>query len=206
MPTVLLTAFEPYDIWKENSSWLALMELTKNLPDVPKLVTRRYPVDFSAAQKKLAEDLKQNYDYALHVGQAPGSSSIRLEAIGLNIGGTASQSPDQHRQLDPNGPTAYRSDLPLSHWATRLRFAGIPAGVSYHAGTYLCNALLYLSLHYAKINGYRTRSAFIHLPLTPHQVVAEGREQASMTSETAVAGLRLILSEIAQGAGQTLYA
>ena len=29
MPRVLLTAFEPYDEWKTNASWLALVELTK---------------------------------------------------------------------------------------------------------------------------------------------------------------------------------
>ena len=26
MPTVLLTAFEPYDRWPENASWLALVD------------------------------------------------------------------------------------------------------------------------------------------------------------------------------------
>ena len=41
MPTLLLTAFEPYDGWPENSSWLTLVELTKNLPSAPRLTTRR---------------------------------------------------------------------------------------------------------------------------------------------------------------------
>ena len=55
-PRVLITAFEPYDRWSTNSSWEALVTLTKELPESPKVVTRRYPVDFAAAQGHLAEE------------------------------------------------------------------------------------------------------------------------------------------------------
>ena len=83
MPRVLLTAFEPYDRWKSNASWLALVQLTQHLPDEPQITTRLYPVDFAEMKERLAADLSANFDYALHVGQAPGSSRIQLEAIGL---------------------------------------------------------------------------------------------------------------------------
>ena len=32
MKKVLVTAFEPYDRWKTNASWLALVHLTQDLP------------------------------------------------------------------------------------------------------------------------------------------------------------------------------
>ena len=67
--------------------------------------------------------------------RAPGR--IQLEAIGVNIGGSSSQSPDQFRPLVDDGPVAYRSELPLGEWSVKLRRAGIPAQVSYHAGTLL---------------------------------------------------------------------
>src|SRR5215470_12316438 len=156
MPRVLLTAFEPYDRWKANASWLALVHLTQNLPDEPKITTRLYPVDFSVMKERLAADLSSNFDYALHVGQAPGSSRIQLEAIGLNIGGSSSQSPDQYRPLIAEGPVAYRSELPLADWAVKLRRAGIPAQISYHAGTYLCNATLYWTHHIIEQMALRT--------------------------------------------------
>ena len=76
MTTVLITAFEPYDRWPENASWLALLELTRDLPPEPKVVTRRYPVDFASARTRLFEDLAANYDFALHLGQSPGSSRV----------------------------------------------------------------------------------------------------------------------------------
>ena len=77
MLSVLITAFEPYDRWPENSSWLALVELTRDLPTNLKVVTRRYPVDFEAARSRLLDDLAANYDFALHLGQAPGISPLR---------------------------------------------------------------------------------------------------------------------------------
>ena len=51
MASVLITAFEPYDRWEANSSWLALVELTKDLPSEPRITTRRYPVDFAAGAR-----------------------------------------------------------------------------------------------------------------------------------------------------------
>lgn len=196
MPTVLITAFEPYDRWQQNASWLALLELTRDLPVEPRVVTRLYPVDFQKARQKLQEDLQANYDFALHLGQAPGSGRIQLEAIGLNVGGTANQLPDQFQTLEPAGPVAYRSDLPLADWAARIREAGIPAAVSYHAGTYLCNAALYLSLHAARTRSLKTRSTFIHLPLAPGQVLAERNDFATMPPELAASAVRLILDSL----------
>jgi pyroglutamyl-peptidase len=197
MPTVLITAFEPYDIWQENSSWLALLALTRDLPTEPRVTTRRYPVDFSKARQRLEEDLQANYDFALHLGQAPGLGRIALEAIGLNVGGLSSQLPDEFQQLDAQGPVAYRSDLPLADWAARIREAGIPAAVSYHAGTYLCNAVLYLSLHTARTRGLKTRSTFIHLPLAPQQVLGQRSDTATLPSEHAAAAIKLILELVA---------
>lgn len=148
MPRILLTAFEPYDCWPENSSWLALIEFTKRLDGSAKVTTRLYPTDLAAAVQRLEEDLAGQHDYVLHLGQAPGAAQLRLEAIGVNVATESAGHPDQVRTLVPDGPVAYRSRLPLAQWAEMLRQAGIPASVSYHAGTYLCNAILYLSHYY----------------------------------------------------------
>jgi pyroglutamyl-peptidase len=197
MTTVLLTAFEPYDRWQENASWLALKELTRDLPSQPKVVTRLYPVDFRAARTKLSEDLAANYDFSIHLGQAPGSGSIRLEAMGLNIGGSSRQLPEEFHPLAADGPVAYQSHLPLAHWAALIRSAGIPAQVSYHAGTFLCNATLYLAHYLAAQQGLKTRSCFVHLPLATSQVLSDRQDSASLPAPMSAAAVRLILSELA---------
>jgi pyroglutamyl-peptidase len=196
MKSVLITAFEPYDRWKTNSSWLALVQLTHDLPREPAITTRLYPVDFPEVKRRLAEDLKANYDYALHLGQAPGSGRIQLEAIGVNVGGSSSQSSDQYRALTDDGPVAYQSTLPLGEWAVMLRRNGMPAQVSYHAGTYLCNATLYLSCYFAERLALQTQSAFIHLPLDSSQTAGLREDMASMPATMSSAALRAILSAL----------
>ena len=196
MSRVLITAFEPFDRWAENSSWLALVELTRSLPESPKVVTRRYPVDFAKAKVRLEEDLAGDYDFALHLGQSSQTARVELEAIGLNVGGEPSQSPDQFEALVPGGPAAYRTSLPLAPWAGLLREDGIPAQVSYHAGTYLCNAVLYLSQHIAAVKKLKTLSTFIHLPLAPPQVLGERQNWPTLPSEMCARGIRIILDEL----------
>jgi pyroglutamyl-peptidase len=194
MKSVLLTAFEPYDVWTENASWLALVEIARDLPERIRLVTRRYPVDFASLSERLAADLAANYDYAIHLGQAVGSSRLRLEAIGINVGAQCGQ--PVHR-LSDEGPVAYRSPLPLDDWAAKLVAAGIPAAVSYHAGTYLCNATLYSSCHLAERMSLATQSAFIHLPLDVSQTAGKPTDQPSLPTAISAAGIRLILDELA---------
>jgi pyroglutamyl-peptidase len=196
MTRVLVTAFEPYDRWKANASWLALVQVTHDLPPAPELTTRLYPVDFGAMKDRLAEDLKGNFDYALHLGQAPGSSRVQLEAIGLNIGGSSSQSPDQFRPLVDDGPVAYRSLLPLGDWAVKLRRSGIPAQVSYHAGTYLCNATLYWTHYLIERLSLQTEAAFVHVPLDVSQVVNEPHGTAALPTAVSASAIRRILQEL----------
>jgi len=198
VPTVLITAFEPYDRWPENSSWLALVELTRDLPVEPRVVTRRYPVDFEQVRTRLADDLAADYDFALHLGQAPGIGRIHLEAVGINIGGHSSLLPDQFQPLVADGPAAYRSTLPLADWAGQIRQLGIPCQVSYHAGTYLCNALLYLTHHIASQGRLRTRAAFIHLPLAPQQVLGDRQDVPSLPSSLCADAVRLIVRQLGQ--------
>jgi pyroglutamyl-peptidase len=197
MPKVLLTAFEPYDIWKENASWLALVELTKDMPPGIDITTRRYPVDFAAVKERLAADLAAVYDYAIHLGQAPGSAVVQLEQFGINVGGHSSQQRHEHRPLASDGPAAYRSALPLAQWVPLLRGAGIPAVLSYYAGTYLCNATLYWTHYLTERSGWRTQAAFVHLPLATSQVAAEQQALASLSTDMAARAVRLILEQLA---------
>jgi pyroglutamyl-peptidase len=196
MASVLLTAFEPYDRWTTNASWSAIVELTRDLPPVPQITTRRYPVEFALLRERLAQDLQADYDYALHLGQAPGAGAIQLEAVGINVART------RRNELAPpplmaDGPMAYHTSLPLSDWCERLRNAGIPAEVSFHAGTYLCNAALYLTHYYAERLGLKTRAAFFHLPLEPSQAAEESQTTPSLHASLSAEAIRIILAEIA---------
>jgi len=194
MPRIFISAFEPYGGWSENSSWLALVEFTKQLGPDAKVTTRLYPVDFDTVAERLRKDLVADYDFALHLGQAPGAASVKLEAIGLNVGGRSEQRPEEFRRLVEDGPVAYRSALPLAEWSCLLRAEGIPAMVSYHAGSYLCNATLYLSHFFAETMKLKTKSTFMHLPLDFSQTLKQGKELPAMPSTMSGRALQLVVN------------
>jgi len=149
MTRVLLTAFEPYGPWTENAGWVLLQHLVQQLPSEPKVTTRLYPVDLATLRTRLSSDLRSHYDVALLLGQSPGSARFALESIAVNVALSAGALPEEATQLAADGPVAYRSSLPLEDWSRALRCQGIPATVSHHAGTYLCNAAFYLAHYFA---------------------------------------------------------
>ena len=191
VPRILLTAFEPYDRWPENSSWLALCDLTRWYDGNIDLTTRRYPVDLTRMSELLRKDLQENYDLAVHLGQSPGSTSLRLEAVGLNVRSDGSP-------LIPSASEAYRSSLPLHACNQSLLEAGIPSDVSHHAGTYLCNAALYLSQHYARSFGLNTQSLFVHIPLAPAQASKDPARPASMSTPMASAAVAIVIQQLCE--------
>jgi pyroglutamyl-peptidase len=71
-----------------------------------------------------------------------------------------------------SGAAAYFSSFPVKDIVAKLKAAGIPAEVSYSAGTHLCNQMLYTTLHLIERHGLATRCGFVHLPYTP-EFVAE---------------------------------
>lgn len=189
MTRVLITAFEPYDRWPENSSWLAVLDLTRWYDGGADITTRKYPVDLTRMSEELRKDLQANYDLAIHLGQAPGSTLIKLEVVGLNVRSDGSP-------LICDAAEAYRSPLDLERCYGSLIDAGIPAEVSHHAGTYLCNAALYLSQHYAHSFGLKTQSLFVHIPLSPAQAARDGGRLASMSTPMASAAVAIIMEQL----------
>ncbi|MEM0924698.1 MAG: pyroglutamyl-peptidase I [Planctomycetota bacterium] len=193
MTRILLTAFEPYDRWRENSSWLALVDLTSWYQGPLEFSTRRYPVDLAKMTATLENDLADGYDLAIHLGQSPGSPLIKLEAVGLNL-------KTNGESIRGDAPAAYRTRLNLTSCIERLSEAGIPAQVSHHAGTYLCNATLFLSQHLSAMMGQRTDSVFVHLPLTPAQAAKEPAPMASMSTPMQSAAVMMIAQQLVDSA------
>ena len=83
-----------------------------------------------------------------------------------------------------NAPAAYFSTLPVRAMAEGVKAAGIPCSLSYSAGVFVCNDLLYTLLHH--YDGTDTRVGFVHIPYLPEQA-KEG--VASLPLEDAVRGL-----------------
>jgi len=206
MPRILLTAFEPYDPWQTNASWLALIELTRELPLDVEVTTRLYPVELESMKHKLTEDLKSKFDFVFHIGQAPKSSCIQLEEVALNVAATGHsiEKEEKATAICSDGPDAYRSRLPVREYAKALRASGIPARVSFHAGTYLCNAILYWSCRLTEDLDLSTKSTFVHIPLDTSQVLELDDSTPFMPSSMVADGLRLLVQIAANEITQPL--
>jgi pyroglutamyl-peptidase len=194
--SILLTAYEPYDGWPSNASQLVLDELASGPDRSESMTARVYPVDFSTIRSIIAADLAADYDFAVHMGQAPGYREVTLEAIGVNLAVERGQRPDEGVPLVPGGAEAYRSQFPLAEWADGLRELGIPAVVSQDAGTYLCNAALYLSRHISEENGLRTKSVFLHLPMATEQLSDLRSDLPTLPLTTLTDAVRWILEQL----------
>lgn len=194
---ILLTAFEPYDDWTENSSWMTLVELLKDRPATGELITRRYPVNLEKLRSRLYDDLEKNPDFVLHLGQSPGTSAIKLEALAVNIAGCVDENGRELPSLVEAGTLAFQSRMPLERWTGKLRTAGVPTVVSYHAGTYLCNATMYLSHHWCQAKSAQPPIGLVHLPLATEQIAGSGRSLPSLPVATLAKALRLMLEDLA---------
>ncbi|GAA4434192.1 pyroglutamyl-peptidase I [Bremerella cremea] len=164
MHRILITAFEPFLQYPTNASQQILSHWLEDHPgsDRSTFVTEILPVEYVRTEPRLLELHNQSFDFALHLGQAPRIDRFNLEMIALNVKSdpTIDISP-----LNPEGPAAYASALPLQQWSGDLTEREIPATVSFHAGTYLCNATYFWSTEAQLRRGKTDRSLFVHVPL-----------------------------------------
>lgn len=172
------------------------MDLLQSRGAMPTVVTRRYPVELTRLKEKLFSDLERGFDFVLHLGQSPGQAQLQLEAVAINVAGMTEAEGDDFGPLIPGAPVGYRSEFPLGRWANLLRQNGVPASVSFHAGTYLCNAAMYLSHYWFDLHGLDGRVGFIHLPLTSNQVLSSGRPLPSLPVSQMSRAIGIVLDRI----------
>ncbi len=194
MKRLLITGFEPFGGEKINPSW----EAVKLLPDeIGDFVLKKIevPTAFGKAAKavlKAAEELSPSA--IICVGQAGGRDKITPEMVAINL--RYAKIPDnEHRQpkdehVIENAPAAYFSTLPVRAMAEAISKAGIPAEVSYSAGAFVCNDLLYSVLN--RFDGTAVKACFIHVPFLPEQT----EDKPSIPLEEIAKALKIAIESI----------
>ena len=171
MKKLLITGFAPFGGEEINPSWEAVRALPERILEY-ELAKLRLPVVFGEAAKiAIAEAEKIRADVVLCIGQAGGRAEVCPELVGLNLKNATIPDNEGNQPGDEpiaeGGDTAYFSTLPVRKIADAISAAGIPARLSYSAGAYVCNELLYSLL--AHFEGTKTRVGFIHVPYIPEQ-------------------------------------
>ena len=197
---ILLSAFEPFDIDPENSTGLTLRSyLNTSAEDVRGVFL---PVSFQRAWEELKKNILEHRPLAvIAMGQADNRSKITIEQIALNLIDARIRDADGNRPRDievETGPLALKSSLPSRQILTALIARGLPADLSYSAGTYVCNALMYSLLNWSQTT--RLVAGFVHFPLVHEQRLGQGRENVrparTLKLEDSVLALKTIVEEI----------
>ena len=193
---VLVTGFEPFGGATINPALEAVRRLPGTIEGA-EVVTVQIPVVFGkdAAAVEAAIDAERP-DLVLCVGQAGGRSHITPEFVGINYANARIPDNEGNQpvgRLEPDGPDAYFATLPVFAMVDAARAAGVPAAVSYTAGTFCCNEVLYELLHCLATRHPGVRGGFVHVPYATEQAVSMGEGTASMSVDMMVAGLTAMI-------------
>ena len=188
MPTLLLTGFEPFHTHPTNPSAQAAEAL--NGLEVGELRVRSalLPVEPHAAGDALRALLDRHApDAVLLTGLAAGRPQATVERVALNvmdfvIPDNAGQTyRDQPAEPDASAPAAYLSTLPLRAILEAWRAGGIPGAISNTAGLYVCNFVLYRTLHHLACSGRsQVPCGFLHVPANAEVALAVPEDRPAL--------------------------
>jgi pyroglutamyl-peptidase len=199
---IIVTGFAPFGGERTNPSWEVAARLDgRQFHDVT-VKSIRLPVNCAAASRKVIDTVARLSPAAVvGLGQAGGRPALSFEKIAINLADPrANRERDgglHDRPVIDGGPDAYFTRLPLAAIMRVLNRHNIPAGLSLSAGVYVCNAVMYATLH-ALRQRRRIPAGFIHLPYETAQA-AHHRAAASMSLEIMTEGVSLTLESIAKG-------
>jgi pyroglutamyl-peptidase len=201
---ILVTGFEPFGHDAVNPSQELAKALDGHRAGGAAVVRARVlPVQHEAARAALAPVLgAPGLCAVVHFGLAGGRARLALEAVAVNRLDYAI--PDARGDLrrdepcTPGGPAAYWSMLPLRAILRELTAAGLPAYISYTAGTSLCNFTLYSTLDRLARLGLAVPAGFMHLPYLPAMVASHGVEEPSMDLGAMLRAAEIVLAEVAR--------
>ncbi len=126
--------------------------------------------------------------------------NYRYASIPDNLGASPRETP-----VCSDGPAAYFATIPVEKIAEAMRAEGIPAAVSYSAGTYVCNDTFYSLMHMIANRYPGIRGGFIHVPYIPEQVVDKPAGTPSMALSMIRAALETAIRVTAEHTGTAVY-
>ena len=198
MPVILLTAFEPFGGDPVNPTQMVL----ERFPDavggcaVHKLLL---PVEFVRARElAFAAYDRLQPDAVVMLGLAASRDAVTPETAGHNV--MNARIPDnagfQPKGLPvvEGGPDTLPSTFPAERIVEAVAALGIPSRLSYSAGEYVCNTLLYGMLDH---DGGAVPTGFIHVPAVP-ELAQEGRPFLEFDAiyRAVVAAVEVVANEI----------
>ncbi|MCL2201428.1 MAG: pyroglutamyl-peptidase I [Oscillospiraceae bacterium] len=211
---ILITGFDPFGGEPLNPAFEAVKLLPGVIGDA-EIVIAEVPTVFRKCGDVLRAAIIENKpDAVLCIGQAGGRSSISVEKVAINLHEARIADNENNQPLGQvikeDGCTAYFATLPIKAMVKSIKEKGIPSSISYTAGTYVCNDIMYHLLYMIDKEFPEIRGGFIHVPFDTAQVVDKPEGTPSMPVATiskaieyAVEAVALNKEDIAASAGTT---
>lgn len=166
---ILLTGFEPFGGEATNPS----MEIAKALDGCQGegfvIQAAILPVVRHKSVNRVVELIKEiEPTMVIALGVAVGRSAITLEKVAINfddfrIPDNAGNQPIGEA-IRAEGAAAHFSTLPINLMTQTICTENVPGAVSFSAGTFVCNHVMYGTLDHIERNKLPIRAGFIHVP------------------------------------------
>lgn len=197
---VLVTGFDPFGGESINPAF----EAVKLLPDTingAAVIKVEIPTVFGKGPLAVEKAIEEHHpDIVLCIGQAGGRTHITPEFVGINF--QDARIPDNegnqplNQKIAKDGATAYFTKHPVKAIVQKLKEAGIPAALSYSAGTYVCNDVMYSLLYLIDQKYPHIRGGFMHVPYDASQAANLSASTPSMPITMIAKGLELAIKAI----------
>jgi pyroglutamyl-peptidase len=174
LPTLLVTGFEPFGGDAFNSSRALARSLEGEVVGGAVVEAAELPTRFGATDAALRRLLARRRPGSLRavlaIGQAASRSVLSFERVAINWADARIADNDGAQPIDApvlaRAPAAYFTTLPIKAMVAASRAAGVPAEVSYSAGSFVCNQLFFLLQHRLRLRP-AVASGFLHVPALP---------------------------------------
>lgn len=199
---ILVTGFDPFGGETVNPSY----EAVKLLPDTiagAQIIKLQVPTRFALSGTVLEAAVNEHRpDAVICVGQAGGRSTITPERVAINLADASIPDNAGDQPVDEpirkDGAPAYFTSLPVKAMVQKMRAAGIPAALSYTAGSFVCNSLMYTLLYLIDRQYPAMRGGFIHVPYAMEQAVSKPLGTPSMELHQIARGLTLAVEAVVE--------
>jgi pyroglutamyl-peptidase len=190
---ILMTGFDPFGGEAVNPALEAVKALDGRVLGDTRICVLEVPTVRVKCVERVVQAIEDLDPFAvICVGQAGGRAEITPERVAINVDDFRIKDNEGNQPvdepIDPEGPSAYFSTLPIKAMVEAMRSKGIPSSVSNTAGTFVCNHLFYGLMRHLDLEGKGRMGGFIHIPYLPEQAV-RFPGQPSMSLECTVEGL-----------------
>ena len=161
---ILVTGFGPFG----RSTFNPTIGAVESLADRDDVTAAILPVEYRAATRRIRELIRDHHpDAIVSLGLAEPRSTLSVERVAINLAearipDNSGYQPQDTALADAPSPAADFSTLPVKRLVQALADADVPGSLSYTAGTFVCNAVMYAALD--ETAGTDVLSGFIHVP------------------------------------------